>query len=245
MSKRRNRRASWTQMTAFALAVAMADLGVNGPEDARLDWDAIDWRAQEETVRRLRQRIFKATRDGDLKKVRNLQKLMLRSRANTLVSVRQATQRNAGRKTAGIDGEVALTSLARAELATTLHESSKPWQARPVKRVWIPKANGKLRGLGIPVIADRAQQGRVRNALEPEWEARFVVSTNAGGRPMRLMAGLLACGAVRGDGGGLVLRCRPAGGGIKPPRGALAEDCRAKRRGKRRGDDRVRCGSGR
>jgi RNA-directed DNA polymerase len=160
-------------MTAFAFAVAMADLGVNGPEDARLNWDTIDWRAQEETVRRLRQRIFKATRDGDLKKVRNLQKLMLRSRANTLVSVWQATQRNAGRKTAGVDGEVALTSPARAQLATVLHESAKPWQARPVKRVYIPKANGKLRGLGIPVIADRAQQGRVRNALEPEWEARF------------------------------------------------------------------------
>jgi RNA-directed DNA polymerase len=160
-------------MTAFAFAVAMADLGVNGPEDDRLNWDAIVWRAQEASVRRLRQRIFKATRDGDLKKVRNLQKLMLRSRANTLVSVRQATQRNAGRKTAGIDGQVALTSSARAELATALHESSKPWQTRAVKRVWIPKANGKLRGLGIPVIADRAQQGRVRNALEPEWEARF------------------------------------------------------------------------
>jgi RNA-directed DNA polymerase len=160
-------------MTAFVFAVAMADLGVNGPEDARLNWDAVDWRAQEESVRRLRHRIFKATREGDLKKVRNLQKLMLRSRANTLVSVRQATQRNAGRMTAGIDGQVALTSPARAELATVLHESSKPWQARAVKRVWIPKANGKLRGLGIPVIADRAQQGRVRNALEPEWEARF------------------------------------------------------------------------
>src|SRR5213595_599127 len=122
MSKRRNRRARWTQMTAFVFAVAMAGLGVNGPEDAGLDWDAVDWRAQEESVRRLRQRIFKATRDGDLKKVRNLQKLMLRSRANTLLSVRQATQLNAGRKTAGIDGEVALTSPARAELATTLYE---------------------------------------------------------------------------------------------------------------------------
>src|SRR6266511_5922680 len=175
MSKRRNRRASWTQMTAFALAVAMADLGVNGPEDARLDWDAIDWRAQEETVRRLRQRIFKATRDGDLKKVRNLQKLMLRSRANTLVSVRQATQRNAGRKTAGIDGEVALTSPARTELAVRVHQSTRSWQPRAVKRVFIPKAGNraKLRPLGIPVIADRCHQTRVRHALEPEWEARF------------------------------------------------------------------------
>ena len=78
-------------MTAFAFDIAMAALGVNGPEDARLHWDAIDWRVQEENVRRLRQRIFKATREGDLKKVRNLQKLMLRSRANTLVSVRQVT----------------------------------------------------------------------------------------------------------------------------------------------------------
>jgi RNA-directed DNA polymerase len=160
-------------MTGHAFALAMVAVEVNGPEDVGLDWDAIDWRVQEDNVRRLRQRIFKATRDGDLKKVRNLQKLMLRSRANTLVSVRQVTQRNAGRKTAGIDGEVALTSPARAELATVLHASSQPWQARPVKRVYIPKANGKLRGLGIPVIMDRCQQARVRNALEPEWEARF------------------------------------------------------------------------
>jgi RNA-directed DNA polymerase len=118
-------------MTGHAFALAMVAVEVNGPEDVGLDWDAIDWRVQEDNVRRLRQRIFKATRDGDLKKVRNLQKLMLRSRANTLVSVRQVTQRNVGRKTAGIDGEVALTSPARAELATVLHASSQPWQARP------------------------------------------------------------------------------------------------------------------
>ena len=90
-------------MTAHAFAVAMAALGVNGPEDVD-SWETVDWRRHEDNVRRLRQRIFTAVKDGDLAKVRNLQKLMLRSWSNTLVSVRQATQRNAGRKTAGIDG---------------------------------------------------------------------------------------------------------------------------------------------
>lgn len=148
---------------------------VNGPEDVGLDWDDIDWRHHEDNVRRLRQRIFTAAQDGDLAKVRNLQKLMLRSWSNTLLSVRQATQRNAGRKTAGIDGEVALTSPARTELAVQVHRQAKSWRPRPVKRVHIPKAGNraKLRPLGIPVIADRCHQGRVRAALEPEWEARF------------------------------------------------------------------------
>ena len=80
---------------------------MNGPEGEVLDWDAVDWRAVEDDVRRLRQRIFTASKAGDLKKVRNLQKLMLRSRANTLLSVRRVTEINAGRKTAGIDGRVA------------------------------------------------------------------------------------------------------------------------------------------
>ena len=167
-------------MTGHAFAVAMARLGVNGPEDQRFtqdvdEWETIDWRSCEEQVRRLRQRIFKATREGDWPKVRNLQKLMLRSRANTLVSVRQVAQRNAGRKTAGIDGEVALTSQARAELAVRVHGSRTSWQPRAVKRVYIPKAGDKtkLRPLGIPVLMDRCHQARVRNALEPEWEARF------------------------------------------------------------------------
>src|SRR6266536_1820399 len=90
-------------MMAHADAVAMAALGVNGPEGEVPGWDAIDWRTQEDNVRRLRQRIFAASRDGDLKKVRSLQKLMLRSRSNALVAVRRVTELNAGRKTAGID----------------------------------------------------------------------------------------------------------------------------------------------
>jgi RNA-directed DNA polymerase len=148
---------------------------VNGPEDMDLDWDGVDWRHHEDNVRRLRQRIFKAAQDGDLAKVRNLQRLMLRSWSNTLLSVRQATQRNAGRKTAGIDGEIALSSPARTELAVRVHREVRSWRPRPVKRVHIPKAGNraKLRPLGIPVIADRCHQGRVRAALEPEWEARF------------------------------------------------------------------------
>jgi RNA-directed DNA polymerase len=156
--------------TAVMVDLARLDV-VNGPED-RPDWDAVAWRHQEEQVRRLRQRIFKAAQAGDLKRVRNLQKLMLRSRANTLVSVRRVSQRNTGRGTPGADGQVALTSQARAELAVQLHRHGGPGQALPVRRVYIPKKGGK-RLLGIPTIADRAQQQRVRNALEPEWEARL------------------------------------------------------------------------
>jgi RNA-directed DNA polymerase len=147
---------------------------VNGPEDASFDWHQINWRRVEDEVRRLRQRIFTASKAGDLKKVRNLQKLMLRSHANTLLSVRRVTERNAGRLTAGVDGEVVLTPEAKARLADRVHQNSEPFKALPVRRVYIPKPGSrKRRPPGIPVIADRALQARVVNALEPEWEARF------------------------------------------------------------------------
>ena len=148
---------------------------VNGTEDVALEWDAVDWRLHEDNVRRLRRRIFKAAKEEDLAKVRSLQKMMLRSWSNTLVSVRQVAQRNTGRGTAGIDGEVALTAPARMALAVRVHSSIRTWKPVPVKRVYIPKASNraKLRPLGIPVLMDRCHQARAKNALEPEWEARF------------------------------------------------------------------------
>lgn len=146
---------------------------VNGPEDPFFDWEAVDWRTVEDEVRRLRQRIFAASQAGDLQKVRNLQKLMLRSRSNVLLSVRRVTEGNAGRKTAGVDGKVVVSHQQKVELADWVQHRAQPWSPRPVKRVYVPKSNGRRRPLGIPVIADRCLQALTVNALEPEWEARF------------------------------------------------------------------------
>ena len=101
---------------------------------------------------------------GGPARVRQLQKLMLRSRSNTLVSVRRVTERNAGRLTAGVDGEVVLTPEAKAELADRIQHRAEPFKAMPVRRVYIPKPGSarKRRPLGIPVIVDRVPSGTSR-----------------------------------------------------------------------------------
>ena len=123
----------WRETVVTSVLAGKLDTrAVNGPQDGDLDWDTISWRSVEDDVRRLRQRIFKASQDEDLARVRDLQKLMLRSWSNTLLSVRRVAQTNAGRKTAGIDGEVALTSAAKAALAVQLHRDTSNSSARYV-----------------------------------------------------------------------------------------------------------------
>jgi RNA-directed DNA polymerase len=178
---------------AGAQAAAQAEVGaavVNGPEGGtgqeRRPTRGVSMRQARENVRRLRQRIFKAAQAGDHKKVRSLQKLMLRSHSNTLVSVERVTELNAGRETAGVDGQVALTDEDRMVLIERVQREGRSWQPLPVKRTYIPKASAKpkLRPLGIPVIFDRVLQARAKNAVEPEWEARFDARTY-GFRPGR------------------------------------------------------------
>src|SRR5581483_478435 len=101
----------------------------NGPE-RRTDWDAVNWRKAQRSVRNLRQRIFRATQAGDWRKVRSLQKLMLRSHANTLLSVRHVTQVNAGKYTPGVDKLVVKTPAARGKLVDRSEEHTSELQSR-------------------------------------------------------------------------------------------------------------------
>lgn len=154
----------------------------NGPAGPT-DWNSVNWRVVNRQVRNLRRRIFRATHQGDYRTVASLQKLMVRSHANRLHAVRRVTQANHGKRTPGVDKVLVKTPKARGKLVDDLG-TYQPWRIQPTKRVYIPKASGKLRPLGIPTIRDRALQAMVKNALEPSWEARFE-ATSYGFRPGR------------------------------------------------------------
>lgn len=146
-------------------------------------WADIDWSVTEENVRRLQGRIFRAAAAGEPAKVKNLQKLLVRSRSVKMLAIRQVTQQNAGRNTPGVDGVVCDTPQGRMNLLNT-GLNLRGYRPLPVRRVYIPKSNGKRRPLGIPTVRDRVMQAIVKMALEPEWESRFEANSY-GFRPGR------------------------------------------------------------
>ncbi len=135
------------------------------------EWKTLPWKQIQRVVFRLQKRIYLASLRGDQRQVRQLQKLLSKSRSARLLAVRKVTQDNQGKQTAGVDGVKSLTAKQRLRLSDTIHLRQR---AKPLRRVWIPKpGTTEKRPLGIPVMQDRALQALLKLVLEPEWEARF------------------------------------------------------------------------
>lgn len=136
-------------------------------------WKKLPWKKFRKNLFRLQKRVFKAVRAGNKQKALSLQKLILKSKAARFMAIRQVTQLNNGKKTAGIDGKKLLSPRERFELEITLKALSNNWKHQRLREIPIPKKDGTTRMLKIPTIADRAWQCLAKYALEPAHEATF------------------------------------------------------------------------
>ena len=153
------------------------------PNQADWQWSEVDWFGAETNVRRLQERIYRATQNQQWEKVKSLQMLLVRATSSKLLAIRRVTQENRGKHTAGIDGVLCDTPQDRVKLFNE-GLSLKGYQPKSVRRVYIPKSDGQARPLGIPTVKDRVMQAIVKMALEPEWEAKFEANSY-GFRPGR------------------------------------------------------------
>ena len=135
------------------------------------EWKQVPWTRFEKTLFRLQHRIYKSRLDNDLASVRRLQNLLLRSKSAKYLATRQVSQLNLGKKTTGVDGIQSLNPKERLLLVAELGDKFNSWKHQKLKRVFIPKADGRSRPLGIPTIKDRAMQCLLKYALEPVYEA--------------------------------------------------------------------------
>ncbi|HDT6579664.1 TPA: group II intron reverse transcriptase/maturase [Bacillus cereus] len=148
-------------------------------------FDDIPWVKLKKYVRRLQQRIYRAESLGKKRDVKNLQRLLMRSKAALLLSIRQVTQINKGKRTAGVDGFKVASNRERTKLYNKIKNYNiYNHNPSPALRKYIPKGKKKLRPLGIPTMIDRTFQNIVKLALEPQWEYRFE-SISYGFRPKR------------------------------------------------------------
>ena len=147
-------------------------------------WHAIDWYLVQRKVRGLQVRIAQATKEGQWRRVKQLQRLLTRSFAARALAVRRVTE-NRGKKTPGVDGELWSTPNSKWNAIERLKRTG--YHPKPLRRVYIPKANGKRRPLGIPTMLDRAMQALYLLALEPVSETT-ADRNSYGFRPQRSTA---------------------------------------------------------
>ncbi|MRR55670.1 MAG: group II intron reverse transcriptase/maturase [Deltaproteobacteria bacterium] len=131
---------------------------------ANVDWHQINWGQVHKNVRRLQARIVKATKEGRWGKVKALQRLLTHSYSGKGLAVKRVTE-NQGKKTPGVDGKTWSTPESKSQAVMSLRQ--RGYKPLPLRRVYIPKANGKKRPLGIPTMKDRAMQALYLLALEP------------------------------------------------------------------------------
>jgi len=146
---------------------------ISHSNSASESWKNLPWKKFRKDLFRLQRRVFKAVSVGDKRKAKSLQKLILKSKAAIYLAIRQVTQLNAGKKTAGVDGKASLTFEERFGLSNELESKVNTWKHNKLREIPIPKKDGTIRMLKVPTIADRAWQCLAKYALEPAHEATF------------------------------------------------------------------------
>ncbi len=134
------------------------------PADKVQSWESINWKKAEDYVKKLQMRIVKAQKSGHCSKVKTLQWLLTHSFYAKALAVRRVTS-NKGKNTAGVDHEIWKTP--KGKFAAISKLGRRGYKPQPLRRVYIPKKNGKLRPLSIPTMTDRAMQTLYKFALEP------------------------------------------------------------------------------
>jgi RNA-directed DNA polymerase len=165
----------WSSIEGELSMVHNAGISTTSEEERPADaigvrqWKDIDFQKAEADVKHLQRRISKAFIDGKTALAKRLSYLLVNSWSAKVLAVRRVSEQNQGRHTPGVDGKLWLTDKQKMDAVNSLNKGR--YRAKPLRRIYIPKKNGKLRPLSIPTMYDRAMQALYALALDPIQEA--------------------------------------------------------------------------